>query len=190
LTAADGVTGNYLARIDPTQFPYSQVVYINCPMGSHVAPVGWLLNNSNAAPSVSFWEYGTTDLNGGPVDLSQRLNVSRQLSAQEAALWSDPGYVLGGWVPWTVNVTTNSIARGGSLTVNFSAGVGHSSDDFVGLFKAGDGDTNPLSTQKAGAATIGHVTFTAPQSPGSYEFRYFLNDGYTRAASSSTFVVQ
>jgi len=184
------VTGNYLARIDPTQFPYSQVVYINCPMGSHVAPAGWLLNNSNAAPNVSFWEYGTTDLNGGPVDLSQRLNVSRQLSAQEAAQWSDPGYVLGGWVPWTVNVTTSSVARGGSLNVNFSAGVGHSSDDFVGLFKAGDVDTNPLTTQKAGAGTIGHLTFTAPQSPGSYEFRYFLNDGYTRAASSATFVVQ
>jgi pectin methylesterase-like acyl-CoA thioesterase len=190
LTAADGVTGNYLARIDPTQFPYSQVVYINCPMGSHVAPAAWLLNNSNAAPNVSFWEYGTTDLNGGPVDLSQRLNVSRQLSAQEAAQWSDPGYVLGGWVPWTVNVTTSSVARGGSLTVNFSAGVGHSSDDFVGLFKAGDVDTNPLTMQKAGAGTIGHLTFTAPQAPGSYEFRYFLNDGYTRAASSATFVVQ
>jgi len=99
LTAADGVTGDYLGRIDPTVFPYSQVVYINCQMGPHILPVGWLLNNSNSAPNVQFWEYGSTDLNGKPLDVSQRLNVSRQLTASEAAQWSDPKFVLSGWMP-------------------------------------------------------------------------------------------
>ena len=97
LTAAPGVTGVYLGRIDPGVFPYSQVVFIGTAMGSHIAPVGWLLNNAASAPSVQFWEYGTTDLEGAAVDVSRRLGVSRQMTAGEAALWSDPGFVLGGW---------------------------------------------------------------------------------------------
>ena len=45
LTGPDLTGGDtaFLARIDPTVFPFSQVVYINCAMGPHVAPVGWML---------------------------------------------------------------------------------------------------------------------------------------------------
>ncbi len=97
--ADDSITGSYLARIDPTVFPYSQVVYINTAMGPHIRPVGWLLNNAPDAPDVQFWEYHSTDLDGAPLDVSQRAPFSRQLSDAEAAQWSDPAFVLGGWVP-------------------------------------------------------------------------------------------
>jgi hypothetical protein len=99
--ADDGITGSYLARIDPNVFPYSQVVYINTAMGAHIQPVGWLLNNATCdqATNVQFWEYGSTDLDGNPLDVGQRLSCSRQLTAEEAAQWSDPAFVLGGWVP-------------------------------------------------------------------------------------------
>src|SRR5262249_51516043 len=96
LTSAAGVTRVYLSRIDPTVFPYSQVVYINCALGSHILPVGWLLNNATTAPNVQFWEYNSTDLNGAPLDLSQRAPFSRQLNAAEATQWSNPAFVLGG----------------------------------------------------------------------------------------------
>jgi len=99
LTAADGVTGMYLGRIDPTVFPYSQVVFINTAMGPQVAPAAWLLNNATTAPTVQFWEYKSTDLSGAALDVSQRAAFSRQLSAAEAAQWSDPSFVLGGWSP-------------------------------------------------------------------------------------------
>jgi hypothetical protein len=33
-------------------------------------------------------------------------------------------------------------------------------------------------------------TITAPTTPGTYEFRLFLNDGFTRAATSPTVTVQ
>jgi pectin methylesterase-like acyl-CoA thioesterase len=97
LTGAPGVSGVYLARIDPIVFPYSQVVFINCAMDSHIAASGWLLNNASTAPSVRFWEYNSTDLNGSPLNVGARLSVSRQLAADEAAQWSDPTFVLGGW---------------------------------------------------------------------------------------------
>jgi pectin methylesterase-like acyl-CoA thioesterase len=88
----------YLGRIDPTVFPFSQVVYIDCAMGPHVLAVGWLLNNATTAPSVQFWESGSTDLQGAPLDVSGRAPFSRQLTAPEVALWSNPEFVLG-WKP-------------------------------------------------------------------------------------------
>lgn len=97
LTGPD-LTGSdtaFLARIDPTVFPFSQVVYIDCGMGSHVAPVGWMLNNATTAPNVQFWEHGSRDLAGNVLDVSRRAPFSRQLTAAEAAQWSDPTFVLG-----------------------------------------------------------------------------------------------
>jgi pectin methylesterase-like acyl-CoA thioesterase len=103
LTHAPGVADGsvYLARIDPTVYPYSQVVFIDTRMDSHISPAGWLLNNAGCADAtnVQFWEYGSVNLQGQPVDTSQRLACSRQLTAAQAAQWSDPAFVLGGWVP-------------------------------------------------------------------------------------------
>ena len=188
LTAPQGVTGSYLARIDPTVFPYSQVVYINTAMGPHIAPVGWLLNNSNTAPNVQFWEYNSTDLSGVPVDTSKRLNVSRQLSDAEAAKWGDPATALG-WVPYTVNATTSTAAAGQAITVDWSAAMNHSAKDWVGLYLAGSSDTNQLAYFYTGTANTGHMTFYAPAS-GQYEFRMFQNDGYTRVAVSNGVTVK
>src|SRR5215813_2346673 len=102
LSGAPGVTGDFLARIDPTVFPDSQVVYINSAMGPQVAPAGWLLNNATSSNTVRFWEYRSTDLTGAPLDVSQRIASSRQLTDAEAAQWSDRNFVLGGWVPQTI----------------------------------------------------------------------------------------
>jgi pectin methylesterase-like acyl-CoA thioesterase len=85
----------FLARIDPTKFPFSQAVYLSCAMGPHVAPAGWMLNNATQAPSVQLWEHGSTDLAGAALDVSRRAPFSRQLSAAEAAQWSNPTFVLG-----------------------------------------------------------------------------------------------
>ena len=99
LTSDPGVTGVYLSRIDPTVFPDSQVVFIDTAIGPHIIPAGWLLNNATVAPSVQFWESGSRDLSGGPFDVTQRAPFSRQLTAAEAAQWSSPAFVLGGWIP-------------------------------------------------------------------------------------------
>jgi pectin methylesterase-like acyl-CoA thioesterase len=103
LTVAPGVADGsvYLARIDPTVYPYSEVVYIDTKMGSQLSPAGWQLNNADcsAGTHLQFWEYDSTTLTGQPVDTSQRLACSQQLTAAQAAQWSDPAFVLGGWVP-------------------------------------------------------------------------------------------
>ncbi len=190
LTGASGVTGMYLGRIDPTVFPYSQVLYINCAMGPQVIPAGWLLNNAMQAPNVQFAEYKSTDLNGAALDVSQRAAFSRQLTTSQAAQLSDPANVLGGWVPYTVNSPTGPVAGGSSLTVDWSAAPGHAATDWVGLFLAGDSDSNPIARQSTGSATTGQLTFKAPPATGAFEFRMFLNGGQTRSATGNQFLVQ
>ncbi len=128
LTAADGVVGKstyYLGRIDPStgNFPYSQCMYLNCAMGAHISPLGWLLGTSNNVTSttVQYLEYKSTDLNGATLDVSKRISSSRQLTDAEAALWRNPTFVLGGWTPQVAasieapiasqTVTAGSIAR-------------------------------------------------------------------------------
>jgi pectin methylesterase-like acyl-CoA thioesterase len=104
----DDVTGMYLNRIAPAAFPHSEVVLMDCVVGPAVSPVAWLLNGArgttapSAAPNVHFWEYNSHDVDGKPVDVSKRLDVSRQLKSpdddQLIANYGKPSFVLGdGW---------------------------------------------------------------------------------------------
>ncbi|HEX2860042.1 MAG TPA: pectinesterase family protein [Lacunisphaera sp.] len=86
-------------------FPYAEMVLINTRT-SGVPPEGW--GPIEEAPgfdrsNVRFWEYNTMDLEGRPVDVSQRHPVSRQLTmekdAETIANYRDPAFVLGGWSP-------------------------------------------------------------------------------------------
>jgi pectin methylesterase-like acyl-CoA thioesterase len=103
LTRAPGVpdASVVLGRTAVWRFTHSQAVFIDTTMDAHVAPVGWQIdpNDCEQARSASFWEYGSTDLDGRPIDTSQRLACSRQLTPEEAKQWSDPSFVLGGWNP-------------------------------------------------------------------------------------------
>jgi hypothetical protein len=166
--ANDAITGSYLARIDPNVFPYSQVVYINCAMDAHVRPVGWLLNNATEAPDVEFWEYHSTDLQGNLLDVSQRSPVSRQLTDEEAAQWSDPALVLGGWVPDTdphvqgVVVNDGSAQRSmvTSLTVSFSDTVTLEAGALELTGQGGGSVAFSVATSVQGSRTVAVLTFT------------------------------
>src|SRR5215813_2786941 len=172
LTAAPGVTGGWLARIDPTVFPFSQVVYINTQMGPQVNPVGWLLNNATTASNVSFWEYNSTDPNGVPIDASQRAPFSRQLSAAEAAQWSDPSFVLGGWTPSTKLTAAVTLAN---LNQTYT----------------GSPLTPTVTTDPAGLNV--DVTYngspTPPSALGSYNVVATINDPVYQGTATGTLVI-
>ncbi len=185
----------YLGRIDPTAFPLSQVVWINSAMDSHIMPIGWLLNtrpsanDCSQAPNIQFWEYHSTDLKGNPIDVSQRLSCSNQLTDEQAALWSDPSFVLGGWVPRTVNANIDAVHASDPITVNWSTSPWHV-NDWIGLYNLGAPDTDYLAIQPVGASTTGTLVFTAPTWRGRYQFRYFLGNGFQKVAESGIVVVR
>jgi pectin methylesterase-like acyl-CoA thioesterase len=101
LTSDPGITGNMLGRIDVSSYPASHVAYINCQLGDHISPVGWLVTGAGDAgtPNLRFWEYQSVDASGNPVDVSRRLAGSVQLTADQAAMMRDPAVVLNGWTP-------------------------------------------------------------------------------------------
>jgi len=105
---APGVVDNYLARIELNRFPASEVVLLDCTLGPSVGSAGWQLQGSPAgtrAPeTLHFWEAGSRDPAGRPIDPSRRLAGSRQLDrtadAARIERYSDPVFVLGGaWDP-------------------------------------------------------------------------------------------
>ena len=66
-TGAAGVADNsyYLSRIEPLRFPFSEVVFLNNAMDTHIIPVGWEFDPKPATtcaqvPSIHFWEYHST----------------------------------------------------------------------------------------------------------------------------------
>jgi hypothetical protein len=95
LVGEPGAAGTYLARIDPAAYPQSEVVFLLCAMDDHIAPAGWRLDGSAAAPEVRFFEYGTVRLDGSAMDVSGRLPASTQLDATTAAPYFDLPAILG-----------------------------------------------------------------------------------------------
>jgi pectin methylesterase-like acyl-CoA thioesterase len=173
LTRAAGVGDAtvYLGRIQTDRFPQSQVVYLNTAMDSHVLPVGWQItpNDCTLAPALADWEYHSTDLAGNPIGTSARLSCSRQLDDATAALWSDPGFVLGGWTPTTVNAYPTGDQR--TWAVRWTATPGRPPADPILVCRT---DTRiPLCRPVARPGTTadaGTTTVTLP--PGRYVFRY------------------
>ena len=178
-TAAPGVTGAYLTRIDPDQFPYSQVVLIDSVMGPHVRPEAWRLDDNardgfaapltqEGYPNVRFWEYNSRDEGGQPVDVSRRHPVSRQMTAEEAAYWREPANVLGGWTP---ELGTSTISLAG-LNQTYT----------------GQPAAAAVITEPANLAT--QVTYNgsaeAPVAVGSYEVVATITEpGYTGTATGT-----
>src|SRR5215207_855188 len=178
-TAAPGVTGAYLTRIDPDQFPYSQVVLIDSVLGPHVRPDAWRLDDNArdgfTAPltqegysNVRFWEFNSRDEAGNPVDVSQRHPISHQMTQEEADFWRGPANVLGGWTP---DLGTSTISLAG-LNQTYT----------------GQPVTASVITEPANLAT--QVTYNgsteAPVAPGSYEVVATITEpGYTGTATGT-----
>jgi subtilisin family serine protease len=88
-----------------------------------------------------------------------------------------------------LSVSATSAPRGGSVTVTLTNGYG-GTQDWLALAASGAGNSQYLQWIYVGpGVTTRTWTVTMPTNPGTYEFRYFLNNGYTRAATSPTVTV-
>ena len=76
--------------------PYASVAYIRCQMGPHIRPEGWSnWGNAENEKTARYLEYNTQTLDGKPLDLARRVPWAKQLTAEEAALYTIP-LILGG----------------------------------------------------------------------------------------------
>jgi pectin methylesterase-like acyl-CoA thioesterase len=97
LTADDGITGQFLGRIDVSEYPGSMVAYVDCEMTPAINVAGWTITppGVEVPADLRFWEYGSVDPDGNPVDVSRRAPFSKQLTDEEAEPLRDPVTVLG-----------------------------------------------------------------------------------------------
>jgi pectin methylesterase-like acyl-CoA thioesterase len=98
-TADTEVKKLWVARIESARFPFSHVAFIRCAMTPQIKAEGWQISG-DAVPTLRFEEFGSTDLDGKPLDLSARVG-GKTLSAEEAAERTATK-ILGGSDGWKV----------------------------------------------------------------------------------------
>jgi len=161
---------------------------INCThVTSYVAPSGATV----FAVGAFTWGWGLDDYNAGTWRFPAVKNAAVQTITSNVLfhftqpLQPNPhplyqGYAL---VP-----SPSSITAGQSVTVTITApGCPSCRNDWIGLYNVGDDDRGFLQfVRVSGTGTTLNVPL---QTPGLYEFRYFLTNGYTRTAVSSVVTV-
>jgi hypothetical protein len=117
-------------------------------------------------------------------------------TAQVTVFTPAPGGGLSAARPFTIGqaptlaVSATSVGPGASVTVTLTNGVG-GAGDWIALAATSAPNTSYLKYVYVGAGVTTRTwTVTMPTTPGTYEFRLFLNNGYTRAATSPVVTVQ
>jgi RHS repeat-associated protein len=116
--------------------------------------------------------------------IGEKVLVDRALSRTTLAVASPQS-------EYTLTASPSSAHDESPITAAWTAPSGASSYDWVGLYKVGDPDTSYIAYLYTNGTTDGSWTRNAPGPPANtlYEFRYFLNNGYSRAATSNTITV-
>lgn len=94
--------------------------------------------------------------------------------------------------PYALTASPSSVSAGGGLTISWRvAGVPTAVRDWIGLYVVGSPNTafDPSRWFYTNGATSGTITIAAPGAPGTYEFRYLLNDHFNSIASSAAVTV-
>jgi hypothetical protein len=83
---------------------YSRTVFIDSKMGPQVKAAGWSTWSADYHLTSFYAEHNSMDLNGNPLNVSQRVSWSHQLTAEDAAAFSKENWLAGtdGWNPVVV----------------------------------------------------------------------------------------
>jgi hypothetical protein len=153
-----------LARTDTTTFADCEVAYIDCTIGSHIAPAGWTITGTGGTANLRFLEYRSRDPAGALLVVSQRAAGSRQMTEAEAAELRVPANVLGGWIPPASTDTSSpggvvigSPAGSTSRLVNVSVGsfAGTGDQTLIAGFSLRGSGTKPVLVRGIGPALTG-----------------------------------
>jgi subtilisin len=91
--------------------------------------------------------------------------------------------------PPVLSVSATTVAPGASVTATLTNGLG-GGQDWLALASTSSANTSYLTFTYVGSGVTTRTwTVTMPTTPGTYEFRLFPNNGYTRAATSPTVTV-
>jgi hypothetical protein len=83
----------------------------------------------------------------------------------------------------TITATPASVNTCEQITVSYTGAPGYE-NDWIAMYQSGSPDTSYISRQYLDGNEKGTITLDAPDQ-GSYDFRIFENDSYTRLATSN-----
>lgn len=141
------------------------------------------------------WQYLPESVGSGSLTFS----ISR-VGTYEARLFTQNGFTkvatsqnsftVGGGgagtstTSYSLTASPSTLSVGQSVTVSYAApSSANRSRDWIGMYRTGDDDRSFIDWEYVGASNSGSLTFT-PSAAGTYNFRYFKNNGYTKAATS------
>ena len=154
--------------------------------------VGWTTTSNS---TVAFIAYGTT-----VYDLNTLIPANSGWSLVEAVDINDRGEIVGignfqnatrAFIlrpEETLTVSPSSVSIGSGYSVSWTAPNGSSATDWIGMYKVGDPDSAILWYTYTGGATSGTINLPA-NTAGTFNFRYFKNNGFERRAVSNTLTV-
>jgi hypothetical protein len=158
------------------------------------------VNGGNfTASSIVRWngsDRPTTYVSAGQVKAAiPATDVASIGSAQVTVFSPTPGGGTSTPLPFSIvaapilSVSSTTVALGGTVIVTLTGGLGGTTD-WLAFAPSTAPDTTFLQYVYVGAGTTTRTwAVTVPGTAGTYEFRLFLNNGYTRAATSPAVVV-
>jgi subtilisin family serine protease len=153
-------------------------------------PTDWLAFAATSASNTSYIQY--TYVGAGTTTRTWTINAPLTGGTYEFRLFLNGGYTRAATSPTvtvtgptpTLTVNTSTAARGAGVTVTLTNGLG-GAGDWIALAQASATNGSYITYTYVGAGVATRTwTVTMPSTPGTYEFRLFLNNGYTRAATS------
>lgn len=155
----------------------------------------WLALAATTAPNNSYLKY--TNVGAGVTERTWTVTMS-SAGTFEFRLFLNNGYtrvatsapvVVTEGPPPVLTVNTTTAAPGTPITVTLTNGRGGTAD-WMSFAPTSAANNSYLQFVYVGSGVTTRTwTVTAPSTPGTYEFRLFLNNSYTRAATSATITV-
>lgn len=177
-----------LTSINPTSKPRGSSATVVTVTGTHFVSASEVRVNGVSRPTTYVSPTSlTATLPSGDFTTAGSLSVTVYTPA--------PGGGTSGAVSLTVTGplltlnTTSAVPGGTNVTVTLSNGLGGATD-WIALAPAAGSDTSYATWVYVGNGVTARTWNPAmPATPGTYEFRLFANDGYTRLATSAAITV-
>ena len=158
----------------------------------------WLALAQTSSPTTSYVQW--TYVGAGVTSRTWTVNMPATAGDYEFRYFQNNSYVLTAKSPTvtvtapppsatTLTVSATSVAPGASVTVTLNGGLGGSTDWLALAATTAPNSTYLQWTYVGAGVTTRTWTVNMPSTAGTYEFRYFLNNGFTLAAKSPTVTV-
>lgn len=98
-STSSSISSHYLGRDAGTKYIYSEIVYLNCMLGSHIASAGWNSGRLTDASKILFAEYQSVNLTGELINTASRDKNSKQLTEAQNTQYRDLKWFFSGWMP-------------------------------------------------------------------------------------------